>query len=180
MAETGTPCVFFDRDGIVNVSPGPGYVERWEDFHLVPEFPAVLRAVLARGYAAVIVTNQRGVALGTMSAGTVEDIHARLRAVLREQHGVDVRDILYCPHERDTCTCRKPQPGMLLEAASRYGLDLAASWMVGDHARDVEAGRRAGCRTILVGGVPGAAGENIRVADMGALLERIEAGLLEA
>jgi histidinol-phosphate phosphatase family protein len=143
-------CVFFDRDGIVNRHPGPGYVERWEDFHLLPEFVEALRLARQRGYAAVVVSNQRGVALGVMSAATVDDMHRRLRAVLKERHQLELLDILYCPHDRDACECRKPKPGMLLEAARRHGIDLRQSWMVGDSPKDAEAGKAAGCRTVLV------------------------------
>ena len=144
-------CVFFDRDGVVNVSPGPGYVERWEDFHIQPGFVAALRVVKARDCAAVIVTNQRGVARGIMAADTIEGMHERLQETLKDAHQLCVDDILYCPHENGVCDCRKPQPGMLLTAARRHDLDLAASWMVGDSVSDVAAGRRAGCRTIFVG-----------------------------
>ncbi len=144
-------CVFFDRDGIVNQSPGPGYVERWEDFHLLPEFVETLRIVTERGYAAAVITNQRGVALGCMTAATVEDMHRRLQTLLKEQHGLSLLDILYCPHDRGTCDCRKPKPGMILEAARRHGIDLSQSWMIGDSPKDAEAGKAAGCRTILVG-----------------------------
>jgi len=168
-----TKCVFFDRDGIVNRSPGPGYVERWEDFHLLPEFVAILKIVRRLGFHAVIVTNQRGVALGKMTAETVEDIHARLRALLRHEHGLELLDILYCPHDRDACECRKPKPGMLLEAARRHRLHLASSWMVGDSASDVEAGRSAGCRTIRVGDGTGGAESDVRVKDMAALKSSI-------
>ena len=144
-------CFFFDRDGIVNVAPGPGYVERWADFHLMPGFIPLLRAVRKRGFVAVVVTNQRGIALGRLTRATLDGIHRRLRRRLRETHGLDLLDILYCPHDNDACNCRKPKPGMLLRAARRHGLDLGQSWMVGDSASDVEAGRRAGCRTVLVG-----------------------------
>ncbi len=168
------PCVFFDRDGIVNRSPGPGYVERWEDFHLLPEFPAVLATVTRLGYAAVIVTNQRGVALGNMTLETVQEIHRRLRDVLRTRHGLEILDVLCCPHDRDECDCRKPKPGMLLEAARRHSLDLARSWMIGDSAKDVEAGRAAGCRTILVGDAePPAPPPDHRFANMSALASGI-------
>jgi D-glycero-D-manno-heptose 1,7-bisphosphate phosphatase len=143
-------CVFFDRDGIVNRSPGDGYVERWSDFHLLPEFVAALRTALQHGFEAVIVTNQRGIAQGLMAQSTVEEIHANLRAALRQDHGIDVLDIFYCPHEKLSCDCRKPKPGMLLTAARRHNIDLAASWMVGDREHDIEAGHAAGCRTILV------------------------------
>jgi D-glycero-D-manno-heptose 1,7-bisphosphate phosphatase len=144
-------CVFFDRDGIVNQSPGAGYVERWEEFHLLPEFVETLRITTRLGYAAVIVTNQRGVALGLMSAETVDDIHRRLKDVLKEQHGLDLLDIRYCPHDRNTCDCRKPKPGMILDAAHRHQIDLSRSWMIGDSPGDAGAGRAAGCKTILVG-----------------------------
>lgn len=151
-AKPGTHrCVFFDRDGVVNCSPGTGYVTRWDDFVLMDGFVAALRTALRKGYVAVIVTNQRAVALGEMSREEVEAIHANLRRMLRDIHGIDVLDILYCPHDRGECTCRKPQPGMLREAARRHGIDLTQSWMVGDQPRDVEAGVRAGCRTVFVG-----------------------------
>ena len=162
-------CVFFDRDGIVNESPGPGYVERWEDFKLLPAFVRVLSLAHSRGYDAVIVSNQRGVALGVVPAGEVERMHRNLRAVLRDEHGLELLDIFYCPHDKGQCVCRKPEPGMLLRAAERHGIDLAASWMVGDHEKDVEAGRRAGCRTILVGPGDGPTAADHHVDDMNAL-----------
>ncbi len=144
-------CIFFDRDGIVNQSPGPGYVERWEDFHVLPEFIDILRQVTALGYAAVIITNQRGVGRGIMTLATLEDMHQRLRTLLQEQHGLKLLDIYTCTHDHAAnCACRKPKPGMILDAARKHSLDLSASWMIGDSPKDAEAGRAAGCRTILV------------------------------
>jgi D-glycero-D-manno-heptose 1,7-bisphosphate phosphatase len=163
------PCVFFDRDGIVNRSPGPGYVERWSDFHVIPEFIEVLRKVAARGYLGVVVTNQRGVAKGIMTAEAVEDIHARLLKWLEKTHGLSLTDILYCPHDDGQCDCRKPQPGMLLKAAAKHGIDLGSSWMIGDSESDVEAGHRAGCRTILVGGDPVQTSADFHAANMAGL-----------
>lgn len=142
-------CVFFDRDGVVNESPGEGYVERWSDFHLLPAFVESLRIARDMGYEAAVVTNQRCVALGIVTLDTIEDMHARVRDLLRQQ-GLDVLDVAVCPHDRNQCECRKPKPGMLLSIAARHGIDLAASWMVGDSEKDVEAGRNAGCRTIRV------------------------------
>lgn len=147
-------CVFFDRDGIVNQSPGPGYIERLEDFHLQPGFVAAARVALDRGYGVAVATNQRGVARGIVSMQTVEAIHAHLTALLAGQ-GIPLLGVFCCPHERDTCTCRKPQPGLLLAAAREHNLDLSACWMVGDSETDIEAGRRAGCRTVLIAGKPG-------------------------
>lgn len=142
-------CIFFDRDGIVNQSPGPGYVERLEDFHVLPSFLEAAKVAQRRSYAIAVVTNQRGVALGVMSRSALDEIHAFLRERL-DEHGLELLDIYCCTHERNTCTCRKPQPGMLLQAAETHELDLSQSWMIGDNETDVEAGRRAGCRSILV------------------------------
>jgi D-glycero-D-manno-heptose 1,7-bisphosphate phosphatase len=166
-------CVFFDRDGIVNVSPGPGYVERWEDFHLVPEFVDAARIAIAHGYAVAIATNQRGVARGIMSQQTLDEIQANLVAELNRQ-GVSLLGIFCCTHERDACDCRKPQPGLLLQAAEAHDIDLAASWMVGDKESDVDAGCRAGCRTVLVSESDESSAADIRVRDMPALVEILE------
>jgi D-glycero-D-manno-heptose 1,7-bisphosphate phosphatase len=159
------PCVFFDRDGIVNRFPGHGrYVERLEEFHLLPEFVEALRVVNEKGYRAVIVTNQRGIALGRMSLETVERIHDHLEDLLAKE-GLDLLDIRMCPAEHDSHPRRKPNPGMLLEAAEQHDLDLSRSWMVGDSEKDVIAGKRAGCRTVLVGGgdAPSAADHRLAV-----------------
>jgi histidinol-phosphate phosphatase family protein len=163
-------CVFFDRDGIVNRAPGDGrYVRNWRGFRLLPGFVDVLRLARARGYEAVVVTNQRGVARGLMTQAAVDDIHARLRRALSVRHGLALLDVLCCPHEEGTCGCRKPRPGMLLTAAAEHGIDLKASWMVGDHESDIEAGQRAGCRTVLVGAGDGPSTADYRVSDLAAL-----------
>lgn len=102
-------------------------------------------ALRAAGFALVVVTNQPDIARGTKTSEEVEAIHRQLR-----RH-VDVDDVYVCPHDdSDGCGCRKPAPGMLTTAAREHGLDLAASYMVGDRWRDIEAGRRAGCRTVFV------------------------------
>lgn len=144
------PCVFFDRDGIVNRAPESRYVERLEDFYLQPEFVDALKVVRGKGLEAVIVTNQKGVSTGAMTMDAVHRIHDHLQAELRKR-GVELTDILVCTDPHDDSPRRKPNPGMLLEAAEKHGLDLSRSWMVGDQEKDVEAGRRAGCRTVLVG-----------------------------
>lgn len=164
-------CVFFDRDGIVNRHPGIGYVERWSDFHLLPGFVPVLRTVRLAGYEAIVVTNQRGIALGIMSNAAVEQIHRNLQALIAGRYGLRLLDILFCPHDEGQCQCRKPHPGMLLAAAKRYGINLQASWMVGDSERDVEAGKRAGCKTVLVhaGGKQLHTAADYRVASLEAL-----------
>ena len=170
-------CVFFDRDGIVNASPGAGrYVLCWEDFHLLPEFVEALRVVRAHGYQAVIVTNQRAVARGLVSVAEVEAMHKSLRDLLLKSYSLDLLDVAYCPHDVGQCDCRKPSPGMLQAMALKHGLDLASSWMVGDAETDIEAGRRAGCRTIRVNGDVAASKADWRVAamkDLPELLDRV-------
>ena len=162
-------CVFFDRYGVVNEAPGPGYVERWSDLHVLPDFVHAARVALDRGYGCAVVTNQRGVARGIMSVETLQDIHRRLEDALSAR-GVPLLGIYACTHNPGECTCRKPQPGLLLRAAREHNVDLAASWMVGDQARDIEAGQRAGCRTIFVTTDEGGAGADYSVPSVAGLV----------
>jgi D-glycero-D-manno-heptose 1,7-bisphosphate phosphatase len=168
-------CVFFDRDGIVNRSPGEGlYVTAWREFHLLPEFVLCLRKVLKLGYEAAIVTNQRGVAKRLMTISDLENIHNRLKKMLKRRYGLKLLDIIYCPHDKHQCSCRKPEPGMLLTMARKHRLDLRRSWLVGDSASDVEAGKRAGCRTILVGRRRGRWKPDYAVSSMRILAKKID------
>lgn len=149
----GVPCVFFDRDGVVNVVPDPErYVTSVGGFRVIPAFVESLRVVTERGYEAVVVTNQRGVSMGEVSKEELGRIHGRLGDILSAE-GLGLLDILVCEEGDDGHPWRKPNPGMILEAARRHGLDLGRSWMIGDSERDIEAGQRAGCRAIRVGGV---------------------------
>lgn len=173
-ANRGRPAVFFDRDGIVNRSPGAGYVERAEDFHILPGFLAALRIVRQRGYAAVIVTNQRGVALGLVPPEELAAMHERLRAVAAAA-GLELLDIRVCTANDDRDPRRKPNPGMLLEAAEAHGIDLKRSWMIGDSERDIEAGRRAGCAvTVRVGPSEARTAADLRAPDMDTLAVLLE------
>jgi D-glycero-D-manno-heptose 1,7-bisphosphate phosphatase len=145
----GAPCVFFDRDGIVNLVPeGVYYVSREEDFHLAPPFWEALAVAHAKGYRAVIATNQKGVYTGATPLAVLNAIHAGLRREAAAR-GLPIDAVYVCPHG-ETCACRKPKPGLLLAAARDLNLDLARSWMIGDKPRDCEAGRAAGCATVLV------------------------------
>jgi len=160
------PCVFFDRDGIVNRAPvKTRYVERLPDFHLLPAFVEALSVVRGKGFEAVVVTNQKGVGTGQMSMDVVAEIHGNLCNELKK-HDLDLLDILVSTDTDSNAPRRKPNPGMLLEAAEKHGLDLKRSWMVGDHKTDVEAGRRAGCRTVFVGLSDGATGADYEIASV--------------
>ena len=166
MAAAPRPCVFFDRDGIVNRSPGPGYVNHLDDFHLLPGFADCVRAAADKGFPSVVVTNQRGVSRGLTPPGQLAAMHAHLRAELARA-GLALLDVLVCTADDDAHPDRKPNPGMLRAAAQRHHLDLSKSWMIGDRESDVKTGRNAGvAATVLVdpGSVPTAA--TYRVPDM--------------
>lgn len=138
------PCIFFDRDGIVNEPPDPErYVLGVDRFHVLPAFLEALRVVNRRGYAAVIVTNQQGVSRGVLAEETLQAIHDRLRAILSDE-GLTLLDLYTCPHGGGHPD-RKPNPGMLLRAAAEHDLDLSRSWMIGDRESDILAGHAAGC-----------------------------------
>lgn len=164
-------CVFFDRDGIVNRAPvKTRYVERLSDFHLLPGFVEALRVVRKKSYEAVVVTNQKGVGTGRVSMEVVAEIHDHLRNEL-QKHGLELLDILVSTDTDDNAPRRKPNPGMLLEAAEKHALDLKQCWMIGDNKKDVEAGQRAGCRTVFVGSLGGATGADYEIASVSALAE---------
>lgn len=136
---------FFDRDGVVNVSPGAGYVERWEDFHFSDGVIEALAWLRAQGFALILVTNQQGVGKGLMTQGTLDDIHARMQSELAV-HGAQF-DAIYactCLKSDPGCQCHKPSPEMAHTAAREHDLDLSKSWMIGDHDRDIQMAVNAG------------------------------------
>jgi len=142
--------VFLDRDGVINRPAAGGYVRSWEEFEFLPGVLAALRELHEAGWICVVVTNQSCVAKGICSREALDAIHAKMiRAV--EAGGGWIERVYYCPHgPEDECECRKPKPGLILRAASELGIDLKSSFVVGDSPRDIEAGARAGCRTILI------------------------------
>ena len=147
--------VFLDKDGTL-VRDIPYDVDPAR-IRLAPTAAAAVRRLHARGYPLFVVTNQGGVALGRFPLAALDAVATRL-AELLEEAGARLSGFYACPHHpnghvapfAEPCTCRKPQPGLILRAAAEHDLDLAASWMVGDILDDVEAGARAGCRTALV------------------------------
>lgn len=141
--------VFLDRDGTLNravVRDGRPYPPAGpDDFEVLAGVAEGLDRLRAAGFVLIVVTNQPDVAKGTLSVATLDAIHARLRAQL------SVHDVRVCLHDDSAaCRCRKPNPGMLIEAARAHHVDLGGSYMIGDRWRDVEAGRRAGCRTVFI------------------------------
>jgi len=162
------PCVFFDRDGVVNCSPGEGYVLRWEDFHFQEGFFDLLRFVKERGYLAVLVTSQKGVGKGLMFHVELSRIHDNMQQRLIEACGSGFDAIYAHTGEADCAHPPKPDPGMILTAADEFGIDLSRSWMIGDADRDIEMGQRAGLEgTVrLVGDKAVGIGANETVGDL--------------
>lgn len=144
-----TKAAFLDRDGVLNrKAPEGEYVTRWEEMEFLPGAHEAVHSLNQAGYFVVVVSNQRCVAKGLITASELDSMHARMRHEF-EAFGARFDAIYYCPHDfQPPCSCRKPQPGMLFEAARTHELDLAESWMIGDSAHDVQAGRNAGCRTV--------------------------------
>ncbi len=168
MTTAARPCVFFDRDGVVNQSPGPGYVNHVDDFHILPGFADCVRAVADRGWPAVIVTNQRGVTRGLTPPEQLEAMHRRIADELARE-GLRLLDLLVCTANDDDHPDRKPNPGMLQEAARRHHLDLGGSWMIGDRESDVRTGQNAGVAvTVRVGPGDAPSAATYRVPDMSA------------
>lgn len=143
-----SPAVFIDKDGTL-VEDVPFNVDPAK-LRFTPHALEALRLWQGAGYRLVIITNQPGLARGLFSQGAVDGIQRELTDQLALA-GITLDGFFACPHhEQAACACRKPQPGLLLEAARRLDIDLEASWMVGDILNDVEAGHRAGCRSVLL------------------------------
>lgn len=145
--------VFIDRDGVINRTRHWRGKERapltLEDFEYLPGVADAIGQLKAAGYVLVVVTNQPDVSRGWQTRERVDALNAKVLAEL----AVDC--LKACFHgDEEACACRKPRPGMLLEAAREHALDLARCYMIGDRESDVEAGRAAGCRTILIQGDP--------------------------
>lgn len=149
------PAVFIDRDG--TLTEEVGYVNHPRRIRLLPRSAEAIRRLNAAGIAAVVVTNQAGVARGYFSPEVLQAVHAEMQRQL-EAAGARLDGLYVCVHHptegrppyRADCECRKPKPGMLTRAAQELGLDLAASTMIGDKASDLESGRAVGTRGVLV------------------------------
>lgn len=144
-----TAAVFLDRDGVLNeaiVRDGRPYAPRRPgEVNIMPGARAALAALREAGFRLICVTNQPDVGLGLVTRDTVEAINRAIALAL------PLDDIFVCYHtDRDRCACRKPEPGLLLQAAARHAIDVERSFMIGDRWRDIDAGRRAGCRTVLL------------------------------
>lgn len=151
VSASGRPAVFLDRDGTLNVQvvrEGKPYAPRTlGEFRLFEGVPAACQRLKEAGYALVVATNQPDVGRGDLAQAEVEAMNARLRSLVP---AIDRIEVCYDPGRGESSRRRKPEPGMLLDAAAALGLDLRRSWMVGDRWKDVDCGKRAGLRTIFI------------------------------
>ena len=139
------PAFFFDRDGVVNRSPGDGYVLRREDFHFNDGIIEALAFLKSQGFALILVTSQQGVGKGLMTQAALDEIHGAMQSELAKHDAAfDAICACTCLDSDPRCTCRKPSPEMILQAAREHDLDLSKSWLVGDADRDIEMAHNAG------------------------------------
>lgn len=152
--------IFLDRDGTINKYVG--YLRKPEQFELLAGVSEAIKKINNSGYLAIVVTNQPVLARGEVSPDVLQEIHNKMETLLGE-NGAYLDGIYYCPHHSDkgfagevaelkiNCECRKPKPGMLLQAAKDFNVDFEQSWIVGDGENDILAGKNAGCKTALIG-----------------------------
>ncbi|WP_409291496.1 D-glycero-alpha-D-manno-heptose-1,7-bisphosphate 7-phosphatase [Peribacillus sp. SCS-37] len=148
--------IFLDRDGVINevLTKRVKFVNNPGQLFLLEGAAEAIARFSSQGYKVFIVTNQGGVGLGYLKEKALVKIHDQLKKMLAEQGGT-ITDISYCAHRPDAgCECRKPGAGLLLDLAERYDVDLAGSVMAGDHERDIQAGKKAGCKTVFIGQEP--------------------------
>jgi D-glycero-D-manno-heptose 1,7-bisphosphate phosphatase len=167
---TGITCVFLDRDGVINRKPPEGsYIARWSDFHILPGAETAVAALHRAGLRVIVVSNQRGIALGRYTAADVNHLHDALQQHL-QPYGAHIDAFYFCPHDKDECDCRKPRPGLFLQAFRDFpGVAPQNSLLIGDSLSDIEAARNLGMRSVFIQGDPATqkpgAGEAQTLAD---------------
>jgi len=143
-------CVFLDRDGVINEKAPPGgYIETRQQFRLLPQAAEWIRLFNALDFLVIVVTNQRGIARGLVAETELALIHQKMRDELGER-GARIDDIFYCPHDLDSCECRKPKPGMIHAARDKWNIDVERSLILGDSDCDEELAAACGARFLRV------------------------------
>jgi len=139
-------CVFLDRDGVINVQAAQGeYIRNWSEFRFLPNIGDWIRLFNALDLLVIVITNQRGIALGRMSLDDLRHIHGNMVRELATR-GARIDDVFYCPHGFDECDCRKPKPGLVCKARDKWNIDLSESLLIGDSDADAELAERCGLR----------------------------------
>lgn len=136
--------VFLDRDGVINRDSAE-YIKDPSEFEFIPNSPEAIALLTQRGFRVIVITNQSMIGRGLASKESLDAIFEKMKAGV-EAAGGWITDIFYCPHvDEDRCSCRKPKPGLILQAQKKYRIDLGRSLMVGDSAKDILCARNAGC-----------------------------------
>ena len=142
--------IFLDRDGVINKEVS--YLSDPEKFEFIEGSIEALKILKQKRFLLIIITNQAGIAKGFFTKETLTAIHNKMKRILKK-NSIQLDDIYYCPHHPEfsgSCDCRKPNPGMILKAQSKYNINLTKSYMVGDTLKDIQTGIAARCKTVLV------------------------------
>ncbi len=141
--------VFLDRDGVINVDSSQ-YIKNKSEFEFIPKSPEAVALLTQKGFKVIVITNQSLIGRNMISQKTLDEIFNKMMQGIKTAGG-DILDIFYCPHTpADNCSCRKPNPGLILAAKKKYGIDLDLSFMVGDSVKDIECALNAGCSKALL------------------------------
>ena len=172
--------VFLDRDGTINKYVG--FLTDIDDFELIDGVAEAIKKINSLGYLVIVITNQPVIARGELSVEELGEIHNKMETLLG-QKGAYIDGIFYCPHHPDkgyegeikefkiNCDCRKPKPGMLLQAKADFNIDLEQSVMVGDSENDIKAGKAAGCKTVLIN--KGSFGQDYTLHNLSEFVEKV-------
>lgn len=149
MGDSMSKAFFLDRDGVINENPHP--INHVGQFAFISGAVDAIRTLHEHGYKVFVVTNQGGVGLGFMEQEALDEIHRHMDERITEAGGM-IAEIVACTHKpKSGCACRKPEPGMMLDLAKRHHIDIGQSYMVGDFYTDIQAGHRAGLKTVYIG-----------------------------
>ncbi len=141
--------VFLDRDGVIS-KDSPDHIKSWDEFHFLPKAKDAIKLLTKNNFNVIVITNQSVIARGMTSVTELEEMHSNMVKEI-EKKGGKIVDIYYCPHHPDDgCNCRKPAPGMLLQAIKDHDIDPKKSFMVGDRMMDVKVGKKVGTRSIII------------------------------
>lgn len=171
--------IFLDRDGTIN-QDSDAYIKNWSEFNFLPRSIEALRDLTAAGFMIIVITNQSAIPRGLISPAGLENIHFKMKAAVQSGGG-KISDIFFCPHmPQDGCDCRKPSPGLIIQAQKKYHIDLAASGMIGDSARDIECAHEAGCGYSILVKTGKHQEAKLRLADAGLRAYYVAADLYDA
>mgnify|MGYP001583296285 CR=1 FL=1 len=142
--------VFLDRDGVINRKIEGDYVSRFSDFEFLEGVKEALKDFYKNNFKVIIITNQQGIGKKILTTEMLSEVHKKMSEEISKSGG-KITDIFFCPHlASDNCECRKPKPGMLIEAAKKYNISLSETFFIGDSATDIQAGVAVGAKTIYL------------------------------